>query len=447
MHDVDIAIVGAGVSGLTAARLLTRNGHTVRLLEARDRVGGRVWTERTAGSATDLGASWIHGIEHNPLSAATRALGMHEVEFTVGSYQAGGRPIAYYGGDGARLSEEASLAFIQDVQTVDRDLALAISDSLPETSYAEAVDSALRARAWSDERAAQLRQHFEHRSEEQYGVCSRRLDAHGLDDDVPAGDEVIFPDGYDQLPRQLAAGLDVRLGHRVSRVEWSSSTGVTLTTSEGTITADRAVITVPIGVLKSEGFSIDPELPDRHRTALDRLEMNAFEKVFLFFDEAFWDRDFYAIRRLGEASRWWHSWYDVSRAHGSPALLTFAAGPCAEAVQDWDDDRIVDSVLGSLRELYGDHVPDPARTRITRWRDDPFSLGSYAYMTVGSVPGDHDALAAPIDGVLYLSGEATWTEDPATVTAALCSGHRTAEQILGRQVDIADAWQGLSAPF
>jgi monoamine oxidase len=78
--------------------------------------------------------------------------------------------------------------------------------------------------------------------------------------------------------------------------------------------------------------------------------------------------------------------------------------------------------------------------RISAWQDDPFARGSYAYMTVGSTTADHDDLATPIGGVLHIAGEATWTDDPATVTAALHSGHRAAENVLGHTVPISGAW-------
>jgi monoamine oxidase len=84
-----------------------------------------------------------------------------------------------------------------------------------------------------------------------------------------------------------------------------------------------------------------------------------------------------------------------------------------------------------LRRLYGADIPDPVGIIARTGRNDPWPRGSYAYMTVGSDTSDHDALATPIGGVLHLAGEATWTDDPATVTAALCSGHRAAENVLG----------------
>ncbi|WP_347346428.1 NAD(P)/FAD-dependent oxidoreductase, partial [Microbacterium sp.] len=260
-------------------------------------------------------------------------------------------------------------------------------------------------------------------------------------DDSIDGDEVVFPDGYDRLPAHLAEGLDVRLGHVVSRVQWSVD-GVAVTTDRGTLTADAAVVTVPVGVLRSEGFVVDPPLPEPVAGALSRLRMNAFEKVFLRFDTRFWDDGVYAIRQQGPESRWWHSWYDLTALHGTPTLLTFAAGPAALATRDWPDERVVDSILAQLRRLYGDGVPRPTHVHRTAWQDDPFARGSYAYMTLGSTTADHDDLATPVGGVLHLAGEATWTDDPATVTAALCSGHRAAVNVLGEDVPIDAVWKG-----
>jgi monoamine oxidase len=169
--------------------------------------------------------------------------------------------------------------------------------------------------------------------------------------------------------------------------------------------------------------------------------MNAFEKVVLRFPTKFWDDGVYAIRQLGPEGRWWHSWYDLTSLHGEPTLLTFAAGPAAVQTRDWDEERIAESVLAQLRRLYGEAaVPQPSHILVSDWQDDPLAHGSYAYMTVGSTTADHDDLATPIGGVLHLAGEATWTDDPATVPAALLSGHRAAQNVLGRDIPIEDAW-------
>jgi len=435
----DTIVIGAGISGLTAARLLTDAGRRTVVLEARDRVGGRVWSDRADGRVTDRGASWIHGITDSPVAAAADAFGMRTVEFTVGGYQPDSRPIAHYGPDGTRLSAEAAAAYVADIHTVDAALVAVIAASAPDASYRDVTETALAAQGWEPERAQRVREYLEHRSEEQYGVEISELAAHGLDDDQIDGDEVVFPDGYDRLATAIAEGLDVRLAHVVSEVRWTPD-GVRVETDRGTFSARDAVVTVPVGVLQSEEFSIDPPLPEPVAGALARLRMNAFEKIFLRFAERFWDPDVYAIRQQGPAGQWWHSWYDLTVLHGEATLLTFAAGPAAVETRTWSDTDVVASVMAALRRLYGD-VPDPLAVQRTSWQDDPFARGSYAYMRPGATTGDHDALATPVGGVLHLAGEATWTDDPATVTAALCSGHRAAENVLGAPVALERIWR------
>lgn len=439
MDRYDTIVVGAGVAGLTAASLLARSGQRVVVLEARDRVGGRVWTDRTDGPAMDRGASWIHGIEGNPVAAAVAAIDMPTQEFTVGSFQPDGRPIAYFGPEAERLSDSAARQFADDVRAADAAMEDLIEASAPSATYAEVTEAALASQGWDDERVDRVREFFSHRTEEQLGAWIEDLAAHGLDNDVIDGDEVVFPDGYGRLPEHLAKDLDVRLGHIVSHVRWAAD-GVSVTADSGTFVADHAVVTVPLSVLQSDDFIIEPPVPEPLAGALDRLEMNAFEKIFLTFETKFWDDAVYAIRQLGPSGTWWHSWYDLTALHGTPTLLTFAAGPAAKAIRGWSEADVAESVLIQLRRLYGDRVPPPTRVHVTAWQDDPFARGSFGYMKVGASTDDHDNLATPVGGVLHIAGEATWTDDPATVTAAMCSGHRAAVNVLGRDVRIEDAW-------
>lgn len=439
MQSVDTIVVGAGVAGLAAARLLARAGRRVVVLEARDRIGGRVFTDRTGGHVTDRGASWIHGITGSPVAAAARAFGMPMVEFTVGGYQPDSRPLAYFDAAGHRLDAAAVRQYADDVRALNRALVGIIAGAPADATYADVVARALSMQDWDAERKERAREYNDRRAQEQYGIGMDGLGAHGLDDDTVDGDEVVFPRGYDELAQHLAEELDVRLAHVVSAVRWSAS-GVEVDTDRGSFAASEAVVTVPVGVLHGDGFAIEPELPAAHRHALGLLRMNAFEKVVLRFAERFWDDGVYGIRQLGDEGEWWHSWYDLGRLHDEPALLTFAAGPAAVATRTCSDDEIVASTLAQLRRLYGDTVPDPTSAVVTRWQDDPFSRGSYAYMLPGSVGADHDVLAEPVGGVLHLAGEATWGDDPATVPGAMLSGHRAAQNVLGCEIAVTDLW-------
>ncbi|MEH3153863.1 MAG: NAD(P)/FAD-dependent oxidoreductase [Gordonia paraffinivorans] len=445
MAEPDTVVIGAGVSGLAAARLLTRHGREVVVLEARDRVGGRVVTDRSDGRVTDLGASWVHGVDGCPVAAAADAFGMPTVEFTVGAFQPDGRPIAHHGPDGRRLSQAEARAHVADIHTLDAALGSVIAASPRDASYRDVAEEALARQGWDPTRAARVREYLEHRAEEQYGVWIDDLAAHGLDDDSVAGDEVVFPDGYDALPMRLAAGLDIRLSHVVTHVGWGAG-GVVVTTDRGRFDAPTAVLTVPVGVLQSGDLTIEPPLPATNARALDHLRMNAFEKIVLRFPRRFWPDDVYAIRQQGSHGRRWHSWYDLTRLHGEPTLLTFAAGPTATETRSWDDARVVESIMAQLRRLHGSDVPAPTAVHRTDWQGDPFARGSYAYMCVGATTADHDDLATPIGDVLHIAGEATWTDDPATVPAALLSGHRAASRIIGRDLAIETLWSEADVP-
>ncbi|KAA9110666.1 flavin monoamine oxidase family protein [Microbacterium rhizomatis] len=439
MNEFDTIVIGAGIAGVTAAKLLTRAGRRVVVLEARDRIGGRMHTDRTDGLVTDLGASWIHGINDSPVAAAAAAFGMPMVEFTVGGYQPDSRPLVYFGPEGERLTDAESQRFADDIHSLDATLKDVIAESAEDASYQDVTEIALAAQGWDDERVERVREYLQHRTEEQYGAWIGDLGAHGLDDDTVDGDEVVFPDGYARLPEHIAEGLDVRLTTVVTRVSWSPD-GVIIDTDRGQFSTDTAVVTVPVGVLTAADFVIDPPLPPAIGAALSRLPMNAFEKIILRFPTKWWDDGFYGIRQQGPESRWWHSWYDLTKLHGTPTLLTFAAGEAARQIRSWPDEQIVDAVLAQLRRLYGESVEEPTSVRITHWQDDPFSHGAYAYMAVGSKTADHDDLAEPVGGVLHLAGEATWTDDPATVPGAMLSGHRAAERVLGHSVPIEDVW-------
>ncbi|MFK0241233.1 flavin monoamine oxidase family protein [Microbacterium sp. NPDC090281] len=437
MSTFDTIVIGAGMSGLTSARMLVDAGQRVVVLEGRDRIGGRMHTDRSAGFPVDLGASWIHGIEGSPLWNLVHALRIPAIEYTVGSFQVGGRPIENFDGDGNAMDTAATAQWIADVDTADRLLVEEIAASSPGDTYLDVTERALDRSGIEPERIDDIREFFRHRVEEQCGAWIGDLDAHGLDEDAIDGDEVIFPRGYDELPHRIGAELDIRLGTTVTRVVRSSG-AVVVHAGDTEYEADRVIVTVPLGILKADTIAFEPALPDAVAGPISRLGMGVFNKVFVQFPERFWDEESYVLRALGEAGEHWHSWYDVSAVSGIPTLLTFAAGPFGRRMQELSDEDIVADAVSALRVLYPDAVGDPIAHWITRWGHDEFSNGSYSHLAVGSTHHDHDALAGPVDGVLHFAGEATWGDEPATVGAAFYSGRRAAERILDRPVDLDD---------
>jgi ABC-type nitrate/sulfonate/bicarbonate transport system permease component len=133
---------------------------------------------------------------------------------------------------------------------------------------------------------------------------------------------------------------------------------------------------VPVGVLQSGGLTFEPPLPAPNAAALRRLTMNAFEKVFLRFPTKFWDDGVYAIRQQGPEGGWWHSWYDLTPLHGTPTLLTFAAGPAAREIRDWTEERVVASVLALVMQ----------RWRLAEWGILPWIVVSQTVPLVAFAP-------------------------------------------------------------
>jgi monoamine oxidase len=444
--DADVVVVGAGVAGLAAARALALGGQRVVVLEARDRIGGRTWTDSSLGVPIDLGASWIHGVDGNPLWALAPGFGIETVEFTVGSFQFDGRPIAWHDPSGAALSAEDTSAFVADLHTVDAALDAVVAQAPPPSTYAAAVDTVLRSLQWQGDRAARVREYTAHRSEDLCGAPVTVLDAHGLDEEHVPGDEVVFPGGYAQYARALAEGLDVRLSSVVRSVTQAGDS-VTVGLADGTtVAAPQVVVTVPLGVLQAGDVVFDPPLSAPVAGALDRLGMGAYDKVFLRFPARFWG-DSWVVRQQGSAGVDWHSWYDMSRVTGAPVLAALVGGAGARRLETLPDAMVVDEGVAALRRMFGPSVPQPEAFRITRWAEDPFSRGSYSYLHVGASPDDHDLLGTP-SGRVQLAGEATWSDDPATVHGALLSGLRAAGRLLGTEVEplsLADPLPTVSA--
>jgi monoamine oxidase len=431
--DTDVVVVGAGVAGLATARALALGGRRVVVLEARDRIGGRTWTDSALGVPVDLGASWIHGIDGNPLWALASAFGIDTVEFTVGSFQFDGRPIGWHDPAGRRLSPDVAAAFVADLHALDAALDAVVAAAPPPSTYATAVDTALRSLGWKGDRAARIREYTAHRSEDLCGAPVTVLDAHGLDEEHVAGDEVVFPHGYAQYAVALAQGLDVRLGSEVRSVR-TTDTGVVVGLSDGTVvTAADVVVTVPLGVLQAGTIAFEPPLDPEVLDAMGRLGMGVYDKVFLRFQTRFWGDD-WVVRQQGSAGVDWHSWYDMSRVTGEPVLAALVGGAGARRIESLPDALVVDEGLTALRRMFGDAVPAPDGYRITRWAADPFARGSYSYLHVGASADDHDLLGTP-SGRVQLAGEATWGDDPATVHGALLSGLRAAGRLLGVEVE------------
>jgi monoamine oxidase len=222
---------------------------------------------------------------------------------------------------------------------------------------------------------------------------------------------------------------------RVDRIEWSRKDVRISATRSGeslTVRARQAIITVPIGVLRSRLLSFSPPLPQQKQTAIDAIAMGPVVKVVLDFRSAFWERvqngryrDAGFFRAPDCALR--TLWTRVPQR--TPLMVAWAGGGAAQRIIKKSVDPI-EGALDACQALFPD-VDARAQMRNAYyhdWQADPFACGAYSFLRVGA-GNAREILAEPLEDTLFFAGEATWSNDGGTVAGALESGYRAAEQI------------------
>jgi monoamine oxidase len=420
----EVLIIGAGVAGLTAARALTAAGVRVLVLEARDRLGGRVMTHHTPDGPVELGAEFVHGAVEETLSVAREAaLPLRETD---------------RGAPRVTGEDQGPADFFSAMDVV---LAYASADG-PDESFLHLVE---RADAAPEIKARCLGLVEGYHAADPARISVRSLLKNTAADERPgANRQFRFAGGYDGLVAAIFQRIDpglceVRLDTVVTAVSWGRRRVVVRTSAGEELAAPQLIVTVPLGVLKAGAVDFSPRLADKEEV-ISRLEMGDAERVSLCLGSDAW----VAPERFppggflmtGEPPFpvWW-----VSRPPPFPVVTAWAGGRNARALAQLDGAARVDAAVAALATALG---ADAGRLRQDlrggfshNWLVDPFARGAYSYAGVGGSEAG-DELAVPIDGTLFFAGEATESDGQnGTVHGAIASGHRSARQVLGRGSD------------
>lgn len=415
-----ILIIGAGMAGLAAARSLSDQGLKVTLIEARERIGGRIHTSRVWPELPmDLGASWIHGQRQNPITELANAAQAKRVSTSY---------------DNAELYIDARLKQLGVQGTNETAMEKLVTKALKQAanlatdiSLQAAVDRVVN-KPLSPGYQAQLNFYLNSTYEQEYSGSTKEISAQTVDDNEEfSGADVLFPQGYAQIPHYLAQGLDLRLGQIVSSIYYGS-TGVTVKTQDQTYQADYVIVTLPLGVLKRKTIQFNPPLPPAKQAAIQNLGMGLLNKAYLRFDKVFWPKDLDWLEYLSPDAGRWVEWVSFAKI-GAPVLLGFHAAERAREIEAWSDQALIADAMQALKAMFGNAIPQPVGVQITRWAQDPFAYGSYSFNAVGSSNQDRQALAKK-NGRLYWAGEATHSEYAGTVHGAYLSGTRAAKSLL-----------------
>jgi monoamine oxidase len=430
MSDENIIIVGAGVAGLAAGRRLAESGKTVTIVEARNRIGGRIYTHRSGNQMFELGAEFVHG----------RPPDLWELirEANLRTEEMDGEQICYENGDLTKCGSgwEHDLELLEQLKTrteIDCSFADYLDQHKVEGTRRQHLVSYIEGFNAADHRVI--------------GVAA--LGKQQAAEDKIDGDKIFrVCGGYSQVPEFLAAkvlsaGGRIILNTQVQSIAWKRGE-VELTCSVRDeierINANRAVITLPLGVLQQGSVKFLPS-PQHILQTAHSLRMGHVRRIDLLFQERFWatwqDRTphlqleelsfLFAFTEI--PSTWWTQ-LPSRNAH----LTGWVGGPRADTLADLNEHELGTKVCEVLARLFKAN-PEQLHSLLLEchshdWQRDPLSFGAYSYVPTGAISAP-DRMTEPVENTLYFAGEHTDTTGHwGTVHAALRSGVRAARQIV-----------------
>jgi len=269
--------------------------------------------------------------------------------------------------------------------------------------------------------------------EQEYAITTDDLSAKWFDWGFwkDSGD-MLLKKGQSEITNLLSRNLQITTNCIVQGIDYTGSQ-VKVFTNLGEKTADKVLVTVPVGVLKNNSITFTPTLPSKKIEAIQKINMGSYSKLYLEFSSLFWpaDKDWITQSRSLEEFGKWTEWFSLYRSTGAKILLGFNAGNFSKILDEtYTDQQIVDEGMNKLRLLFGQNIPNPISTAVSRWYTDPYSKGAYSSLGIGATPNSRIDLLDPVNDKLYFSGEATSPQHASTLKGAYLSGRAAATYML-----------------
>ncbi|KAI8075250.1 hypothetical protein BC940DRAFT_230456 [Gongronella butleri] len=437
-----VAILGGGVSGISAALNLTQNGvNDFILVEARDELAGRAQTHKIGQNTTiELGCNWVQGLGTNPINQMRKKYGLKTVDTDYDDItfidQHGKKVNAT-----ARHSEYADRYGKMQEMGLERIKAnevdfsgrtgLSLTGWFPETPMDEAIE--YFGYDWEMGESPEISSSVFSALNDQ---ASYDLDF-GPDSD---GDlMVIDPRGFKYIFEREAERVfkkgdkRLKLSTTVKSIAYTDK-GVTIKTDKDTIKADYAIVTFSVGVLQRRDVQWKPEMPDWKLEGLFGFHMATYTKIFLTFPEIFWDESQFTV--YANPTRGLHSVWQNMNAKGyfptgtkDNVFMVTVTQDYSYHVESMTDEQVKAEVMAVLRKMYGNHIPEATDIVVPRWHSNPLFRGSYSNWPIGELDQHHVNMQAPLHNRVFFAGEAMSKRYYGFLQGAWTTGAETASTI------------------
>ncbi len=416
-----IIIIGAGIAGLAACSRLREYGFDPLILEARNRVGGRIDTAFELGVPVSRGAAWIHGDKDNPMTKLAKHFHVHMKSADTGQF-------VMFDKTGVAIPTETVQKFNHTFDKMLQQAKVTARKSEQNLSLADALSKEIASAKFSSAENDLFIGKLNY-FQGYIGADYHLLSALNWDqEEVWPGNNCFLVDTYQPIINGLANNCRLQLNAVVTEIK-TYDTHVEVVTERDTYTADSVVMTLPLGVLKKKPVSFDPPLPKDKQQAIQRIGMGLLNVIVMKFPSIFWPKEelgmFFSQFDPSTASFFLNLYFIMKQ----PILIGYYGGNKAHHLESIADDIHIKRIMENFRKQFGDNIPDPDVHFITRWGSDPYSYGSYSFVATGSGMCDFEALAKPISKRLFFAGEATNGKYLATTHGAYLSGLREAERI------------------
>lgn len=411
--DVDVVVIGAGIAGLAAARTLMEAGHSVTVIEAADRIGGRAHTESaTFGVPFDHGCSWINHADKNPWAMLAKRGGFEVMDHT-------GAGSAYYV-DGNLSNPAQRQIYNQGWGAVEAALAQAGEagqDVAASSVMPEGIDGIGPAQTWIGPM--------------DWGVDFKDLSTADYWNSEDSYQDLLVREGLGAVVADYGRGVPVSLTTPARAVSWGGD-GVRVETDKGTIRAKACICTVSTGVLNS-GVIRFAALPAPTQQAIDDLPMGLLTKITLQFKDT----------RLGFVPNHWLDYYVPNDMPAEAVyfltwpfdfnyMVGFVGGDFGWDLSRAGEAAAVDFALGEVLKMAGSEARAQfVKGHLTDWATNPLTLGGYAAARPGRFAA-REALADPVEDRLFFAGEALATPFNALCSGAFYSGRDTAQNVIAK---------------